>query len=59
MEKQKMFKISQEERQKLLAYMQNRPYAEVYMLIAMIVGLRPMDTNGEAKDKDKPKKVVM
>ena len=56
-----MFKISKEERQKLLAYMQNRPYAEVYMLIAMIVGLKPMDANGEdkAKDKDKPKKVVM
>jgi hypothetical protein len=60
-----MFKISKEERQKLLAYMQNRPYAEVFMLIAMIVGLKPMDANGEAKDKDKdkdkdkPKKVVM
>ena len=33
----------------------------IAMLIAMIVGLKPMDANGEdkAKDKDKPKKVVM
>jgi len=49
-----MFKISKEERQKLLSYLQNRPYAEVYTLIALIVGLRPIE-----KEKDKPKKVVM
>ena len=28
MGRQKMFKISQEERQKLLSYLQNRPYGE-------------------------------
>ena len=48
-----MFKISQEERQKLLNYLKGRPYEEVFTLIALIVGLKPME-NG--KDKDKPKK---
>ena len=50
-----MFKISKEERQKLLSYLQNRPYAEVFTLIALIVGLKPVDE----KKIDKPKKVIM
>ena len=48
-----MFKVSQEERQKLLNYLKGRPYEEVFTLIALVVGLKPME-NG--KDKDKPKK---
>jgi len=48
-----MFKISQEERQKLLNYLKGKPYEEVFTLIALVVGLKPME-NG--KDKDKPKK---
>jgi len=48
-----MFKISKEERQMLLKYLQNRPYAEVFQLIALIVGLKPMENS---KDKDKTKK---
>ena len=48
-----MFKISQEERQKLLNYLKGRPYEEVFTLIALVVGLKPVE-NG--KDKDKPKK---
>ena len=48
-----MFKISQEDRQKLLNYLKGRPYEEVFTLIALIVGLKPME-NG--KDKDKTKK---
>ena len=47
-----MFKISQEERQKLLNYLKSRPYQEVFMLIALIVGLRPME-NGKDKKNDK------
>ena len=47
-----MFKISKEERQKLLAYLQNRPYAEVFQLIALIVGLKPV-ANGKDKDEKK------
>ena len=48
-----MFKISKEERKVLLDYMSKRPYAEVYQLIAMLVGLKP-DSNG--KDEEEPKK---
>jgi hypothetical protein len=57
MEKENMYKISQEERKKLLAYMQNKPYSEVYALILMLVGLKPIEEKN-SKD-DKPKKVVM
>ena len=49
-----MFKISQEDRQKLLNYLKGRPYQEVFVLIALIVGLKPME-NGKAK-KEEPKK---
>tara|TARA_R100000988_G_scaffold79243_1_gene42818 strand:+ start:12 stop:185 length:174 start_codon:yes stop_codon:yes gene_type:complete len=57
MGRQKMFKISQEERQKLLSYLQNRPYAEVFTLIALIVGLKPVENSKE--DKKKAERVVM
>ena len=57
MEKENMYKISQEERKKLLAYMQNKPYSEVYTLISMLVGLKPIEEKN-SKD-DKPKKVIM
>mgnify|MGYP000418596752 CR=1 FL=1 len=46
------FKISKEERQKLLAYLQNRPYAEVFQLIALIVGLKPIE-NSKSKEEQK------
>ena len=49
-----MFKISQEERQKLLNYLKGRTYEEVFTLIALIVGLKPME-NGKDK-KEEPKK---
>ena len=49
-----MFKISQEERQKLLNYLKVRPYAEVFQLVAMLVGLKP-DTNSKDKAKDEKK----
>ena len=57
MGRQKMFKISQEERQKLLSSLQNRPYGEVFTLIALIVSLKPVENSKE--DKKKPEKVVM
>ena len=57
MERQKMFKISQEERQKLLNYLKVRPYEEVFTLIALVVGLKPVENSKE--DKKKPEKVVM
>jgi len=52
-----MFKLSQDDRKKLLGYMQNRPYAEVFTLIAMLVGLKPVEE--ENSKEDKSKKVVM
>ena len=47
-----MFKISQQERQMLLKYLQNRPYAEVFQLVAMLVGLKPLE-NGKKKEDTK------
>ena len=53
-EKKKMFKISQEERQKLLNYLKGRPYEEVFTLIALIVGLKPVE-NSKAIENSKTK----
>ena len=47
-----MFKISQEDIQKLLNYLKGRPYEEVFTLIALIVGLKPLE-NGKKKEEDK------
>ena len=47
-----MFNIKQEERAKLLDYMSKRPYAEVYVLIAMLVGLKPIKEKKEEDKKD-------
>ena len=46
-----MFKISQEERQKLLNYLKGRPYEEVFTLIALIVGLKPKENGKDKEDK--------
>ena len=56
-----MFKISKEERQTLLRYLQNRPYAEVFQLIALIVGLKSLEEKKEEKKENskKPERVVM
>ena len=46
-----MYKISQEHRQLLLKYLSTRPYAEVFQLVALVVGLKP-DTNSKEKDRE-------
>ena len=46
--------ISNEQRKQLLDYLASRPYNEVYVLIAMLVGLKPR-TNGKENDKVTPK----
>jgi len=51
-----MFNITKEDRAKLLDYMSKRPYAEVYVLVAMLVGLKPIE---EKKMKEKSEKLVM
>ena len=54
-----MFKISQEERQKLLNYLKGRPYEEVFTLIALIIGLTPVEINKDKKlDNGKDNKKV-
>jgi len=42
--------ISIEQRKMLLEYLSRRPYSEVYLLVAMLVGLKPK-SNGKEKDK--------
>ena len=42
--------ISIEQRKMLLEYLSKRPYSEVYLLVAMLVSLKPK-TNGKEKDK--------
>ncbi len=44
-----MFKISQTERQEIIKYLSSRPYAEVFKLIALVVGLKPLE-NGKDKE---------
>ena len=52
-----MFKLSDEQRKTLLKYLSSRPYAEVFQLVAMLVGLKPVenskDKNSEDKKEDK------
>ena len=46
--------ITDEQRKMLLAYLSKRPYSEVYVLIAMLVGLKPK-SNGKKDDTVTPK----
>ena len=46
--------ITDELRKSLLAYLSKRPYSEVYLLVAMLVNLKPK-SNGKEKDKVTPK----
>ena len=41
--------ITDAQRKELLAYLSRRPYSEVYLLVAMLVSLKPK-TNGKEKD---------
>ena len=42
--------ITDAQRKELLAYLSRRPYSEVYLLVAMLVNLKPK-SNGKDKDK--------
>ena len=46
--------ITNEQRKNLLEYLSRRPYSEVYLLVAMLVNLKPK-TNGKQKDNVTPK----
>ena len=41
--------ITNEQRKNLLEYLSRRPYSEVYLLVAMLVSLKPKP-NGKEKD---------
>ena len=41
--------ITNEQRKQLLEYLSRRPYSEVYLLVAMLVSLKPK-SNGKQKD---------
>ena len=41
--------ITNEQRKQLLEYLSRRPYSEVYLLVAMLVSLKPK-TNGKKDD---------
>ena len=47
-----MFKLSDENRKVILKYLSSRPYAEVFQLVAMLVGLKPAENS---KDKEETK----
>ena len=46
--------ITNEQRKMLLEYLSRRPYSEVYLLVAMLVSLKPR-SNGKQKDNVTPK----
>jgi len=46
--------ITNEQRKSLLEYLSRRPYSEVYLLVAMLVNLKPR-SNGKQKDNVTPK----
>ena len=46
-----MFKISQDDRSKILKYLSTRPYAEVFQLVAMLVGLKPLENSKDKNEK--------
>ena len=48
-----MFKLSQEDRSKILKYLSTRPYAEVFQLVEMIVGLKPSENSKKKEDEKK------
>ena len=46
--------ITNEQRKNLLEYLSRRPYSEVYLLVAMLVNLKPR-SYGKQKDNVTPK----
>ena len=46
--------ITDAQRKNLLEYLSRRPYSEVYLLVAMLVSLKPK-SNGKQKDNVTPK----
>ena len=51
--RRKMYNISNEDRQELLKYLSTQPYANVFKLVAMIVGLKKAPEGKNSKEKKK------
>ena len=44
-----MYKISEEQRKKLLQYLMARPYAEVAEIVALLASLKPLESDDKSK----------
>ena len=51
-----MYNISNEDRQEILKYLSTQPYANVFKLVAMIVGLKKVPEGKNSKKEDKETK---
>ena len=54
--RRKMYNISNDDRQELLKYLSTQPYANVFKLVAMIVGLKKAPEGKNSKKEDKETK---
>ena len=53
--RRKMYNISNEDRQEILKYLSTQPYANVFKLVAMIVGLKKVPSDKNGKDEETKK----
>ena len=53
--RRKMYNISNDDRQELLKYLSTQPYANVFKLVAMIVGLKKAPEGKNSKEKKENK----
>ena len=52
-----MYNISNEDRQEILKYLSTQPYANVFKLVAMIVGLKKVSESAKNSKEKKEDKV--
>ena len=55
--RRKMYNISNEDRQEILKYLSTQPYANVFKLVAMIVGLKKVSESAKNSKEKKEDKV--
>ena len=53
--RREMYNISNEDRQEILKYLSTQPYANVFKLVAMIVGLKKAKNSKEKKEDKETK----
>ena len=54
--RRKMYNISNEDRQEILRYLSTQPYAQVFKLVALLIGLKkaPEGKNNKENKETKP-----